>query len=555
MKDPNGFDELARRKLAEREFAFDRSHWTDMERLLTERDRKPGAWWPWMAAGVLLLGGATLWSTLGDDAVPGGTGAVAVAEQPEKLDPSTGPGAAVATTTPVQAASAATAHIQTDPAPVSMSTAPATDHAHKGTRARSDAMRTRAVSSSKADAGMTASAPGTAGSIDPHPAVTVSTTPTAHTLTNEATAAEPAQETFPMTVNTGSSAASSDQFTAASEAPKSTLAIVAEPGETTTTRNQPMASEVVQPPPTSTDPQVSEPSHAEHEAEASDTEAPTALAAEPSTMPPSPPAWLAVRTPVELSALGGVFFTDATYGGDGTETWGASTERLNAAGSGIEGVWNIGAHFGLGTGAFLSSYRERLRTAGYDRTDQELTNSYFWVPYDTMVLTVTGTDTIGAVIYNITELVPTTVYDLGHTTDTSYHTTVLRAPRTVTNTVRYVEVPLLLDAHTSCGRWVFGARGGPTLGLLAGRQTTVPGDGGAGYTDLEQSAFRSLTFGCMARAYVRYRLSSAWSIGLEPTWREQLGNTLRDADIQRRGHAFGGYLSLSYRLTPRNAAP
>ena len=62
MKDPNGFDELARRKLAERDFAFDQSHWTDMEHLLAERDRKPKAWWPWMAAGVLLLGGGALWA-------------------------------------------------------------------------------------------------------------------------------------------------------------------------------------------------------------------------------------------------------------------------------------------------------------------------------------------------------------------------------------------------------------------------------------------------------------------------------------------------------------
>jgi hypothetical protein len=51
MKDPHGFDEIARQKLAGREHAFDDAHWSHMERLL--RERKPKAWWPWMAAALL----------------------------------------------------------------------------------------------------------------------------------------------------------------------------------------------------------------------------------------------------------------------------------------------------------------------------------------------------------------------------------------------------------------------------------------------------------------------------------------------------------------------
>ena len=71
MKDPNGFDELARRQLAEREFTFDPEHWTAMEQLLAERERRPKGWWPWMAAGIVLLGGVALWSvTKGDVARP-----------------------------------------------------------------------------------------------------------------------------------------------------------------------------------------------------------------------------------------------------------------------------------------------------------------------------------------------------------------------------------------------------------------------------------------------------------------------------------------------------
>jgi hypothetical protein len=106
MKDPNGFDELARRKLAERDFAFDPSHWTDMEQLLFERDRKPMGWWPWMAAGVLLLGGAAVWSVLSDEAasLPGAKGPVI--ERVERLKTITEPVTMVEAATPSEASRA-----------------------------------------------------------------------------------------------------------------------------------------------------------------------------------------------------------------------------------------------------------------------------------------------------------------------------------------------------------------------------------------------------------------------------------------------------------------
>jgi hypothetical protein len=139
-----------------------------------------------------------------------------------------------------------------------------------------------------------------------------------------------------------------------------------------------------------------------------------------------------VRTPFEFSVLGGPFSTTGTYSGSGTETWEANTERQNTLGFGIEGVWNLGGHFGVGTGAHFSSYQEQLRTEGSSRTDQTLTNSYFWMPHDTMVLMVVDTVTLGATDYYVTELVPTTINELGVDTDTSYSTTVLRERRTVT---------------------------------------------------------------------------------------------------------------------------
>ena len=250
-----------------------------------------------------------------------------------------------------------------------------------------------------------------------------------------------------------------------------------------------------------------------------------------------------------------MFSSTSIYGGDGTETWGARTERQNTPGFGIEGVWNIGKHFGLGAGAHYGSYRETLHTEVLSRTDQTLTNSYYWMPHDTMVLTVLGTDTIGAIIYNVTELVPWTIYELGVDTDTAYHNTVVRAPRTVTNTTSHVEIPLLLDAHTTCGRWVFGIRGGPTFGLLTSREGSVPGDGDQGFTELDTRTFRTMTWGCTVRGYARYRISGTWSLGLEPTWRQQLGNALAGDDVQRRGSAIGACLSVSYRIADKSAAP
>lgn len=343
--------------------------------------------------------------------------------------------------------------------------------------------------------------------------------------------------------------------TTSSQGTGTATAEVAEPVAPSVDPSQHEITAPVQEPLENTAPDPSEQSADALDPNAPGKETPAPGLPEPSAAPPAPPAWLAVRTPFELSLLGGVFSTTSDYSGSGTENWGASTQRQNTSGFGLEGVWNIGAHFGLGIGAHYSSYKERLLTEEFSQTDQTLTNSYFWTAHDTMVLTVTGTDTIGAVIYNITELVPMTINELGVDTDTSYSTAVLRERRTVTNTVNYVEIPLLLDAHTSRGRWVFGLRGGPTLGLLTSKQGSIPGEGEAGYADLKERTFNSMTFGCMARAYARYRLSSTWSIGLEPTWRQQLGNTFGDADVQRRGNAFGGYLSLTYRFASKTVVP
>lgn len=554
MKDPNGFDELARQKLAERDHAFDPSHWSDMERLLAERERKPKARWPWVAAGVLLLGGAALWSVTGEETASMHSKDGEVTEQMASSTTTSETTAAVQVSSSTQGSPAADGQPQRPEAsPVEeviteVVNAPRTQASSAG---RTAVAHPRAEVAAPADAQASAVLvpPGT--SIDPENMQPMKVTLTDNTPPNVSPAFnnpepisdppgpvdDPAVAIVP-TATTSEVPATSTPDMANMAAPKTDPgnAVVPEPVQ------QPLE------PANGTSTITPEPS-------ASGTEPPAPGVVDPSVAPPGPAEWLAARTPFELSLLGGAFSTTGDYRGSGTETWKANTERQNTLGFGMEGVWNFGPHFGLGLGAHFSSYKERLTTSALSRTDEVLSNSYFWVQHDTMVLTVVGDTTIGATTYNITELVPITISELGIDTDTTYNTTVLRDRRTVTNTVNYVEIPLLLDAHTSGGRWVFGVRGGPTVGLLTSKQGAIPGESETGYADLNERTFRSMTLGATARAYARYRLSSAWSIGLEPTWRQQLGNAFGDAEVQRRGNAFGGYLSLSYRFAPKSVVP
>lgn len=548
MKDTNGFDELARRKLAERRFAFDETHWADMEQLLNERARKPKLWWPWTVAGVLLLGAGALWLGTEQEAPSASGNNVAVVE-------------------PTAPQSAADVHVRSENAAPASETIPSTTTGKSqpesegivepSTTSPSGASTTKGTTSV-----LKSSAPSflrQARANAPSPTAEETTMPVQaaqHNGTNEEPAAVITTSTTIADASSGNIASSHPSEATGTIDPvaSQTVPPVSEPTAGTgseavtpgTAIAEPIDITSAQEPPA-----VPTTANTDVAATGNEPSAPEAPSA-PATAPPPPSTWLAIRTPFELTALGGMFSTSSVYSGSGTEDWNASVDRQNMPGFGLEGVWNLNDHFALGTGAHYGSYRERLHTGGSISTDRVLTNNYFWVPYDTMVLTVIGTDTIGATIYNITELVPTTVYDLEHTTDTTYNTTVLRQARTVTNTVSYLEIPLLLDAHTSRNRWVFGLRGGPSLGLVTSKQGTVPGDGEAGFTALKDRTFRSLTLGCSARAYVRYRLSSTWSIGVEPTWRQQLGNAFNDGTVQRRANALGVYLSLSYRFAPKS---
>ncbi len=544
MKDPNGFDELARQKLAERDHAFDPAHWTDMQRLLAERERKPNVWWPWMAAGVLLLGGATLWSVADEEIASSPSPTVAVVEEVERSTKTSENTATAQVSSSTQASSEA--HAQTlrpeaTPKKEELGHQLPAGEA-KGLRLPAGDQQGHTLLAGEAK--------------DHHMDVVILPSTTVKPEKEPSTKATISDTTEPDRTSELKDAESGIEPTASGSETSWIINTVnkdlVEPRIDTEIA---IVQESDAPPIEPAVENPAEPSTATAEPTAPGPGAPAPAVVEPSIAPVAPPEWLAVRRPFELSLLGGGFSTTSDYRGSGTETWKASTERQNTLGVGIEGVWNIGRYFALGIGAHHSSYKERLIAEELSRTDELRTNSYFWMPFDTIVLTVVDTVTIGATEYFVSELVPITINVLGIDTDTSYNTTVLRQRRSSTNTVHYIEFPLLLDAHTSCGRWVFGLRGGPTVGLLTSKQGMIPSASETGYSDLDERTFSTLNIGATARAYARYRLCSAWSIGVEPTWRQQLGNAFADPDVQRRGAAFGGYLSLSYRFAPKSIVP
>jgi hypothetical protein len=144
--------------------------------------------------------------------------------------------------------------------------------------------------------------------------------------------------------------------------------------------------------------------------------------------------------------------------------------------------------------------------------------------------------------------ITTTVNVLTLGEDSTATTTRVRDARDPVNRTSYLEVPLLFDAHLVQGRWSMGLRGGPTVGLLTGRTGSIPNTTNDGYIELGDQAFREVLFGWTARAYLRYRWNAAWSIGIEPAMRGLFSNSLSEGDVQRRSSAFGGMISLSYRL-------
>lgn len=262
--------------------------------------------------------------------------------------------------------------------------------------------------------------------------------------------------------------------------------------------------------------------------------------------PASVPPIIPERAPWEISVLGGLFTSTTTYHGGESADWSNGSGSAASPGFGAE-VMHTGRNISLGFGLHYGIYAERMRTEAVDRTTTTMDHFWYLAAVDTSVLVVTDTMAGTPPSYHAHN-VDTTLYVLAHGTDTVVDHQHLRDARDAVNRVSYLEIPLLADAHLVQGRWNLGLRGGPTIGLLTGRRGSLPDPGGEGYVAFHDVAFREVVFGYMARAYIRYRFTAGWSIGLEPELRGQLFNNLEANGLARRSMAKGVLLSLTYRL-------
>ncbi|MBK6830066.1 MAG: hypothetical protein IPG92_04620 [Flavobacteriales bacterium] len=258
-----------------------------------------------------------------------------------------------------------------------------------------------------------------------------------------------------------------------------------------------------------------------------------------------PPPIIGARAPWEIGLVGGLFNTTSTYTGGTSDTWDVDAQRTPAFGA---EMMHMGRNFGIGGGLHYGTYADRLITPEEYRTIISTNQTWSLIFVDTTVLVITGTftDSSGQ-IFHTGQNVNITVGQLRSDLDSTLSSVRIREARERINRTSYFEVPLLLDAHLVQGRWSLGVRGGPTVGMLTQRQGSIPSDG-EGYTDFNDVAMRTWTLGWTARAYVRYRFNSAWSVGIEPAARGQLMDSFEEQGITRRSNAIGCMLSLSYRL-------
>jgi hypothetical protein len=222
-------------------------------------------------------------------------------------------------------------------------------------------------------------------------------------------------------------------------------------------------------------------------------------------------------------------------------------ESVNGWSGGIE-LMRMGRNIGIGGGVHYVQYAERLHAPDIMRTTEQQVQYYFMSTLDTTILMITDSLLINGEYYHTGSSANVTINVIQQGLQTVSNTERIREARMRINRTSYLEVPLLLDAHLTQGRWQLGLRGGPTAGVLTFRRGSIPDDTGDGYVDLEDRQFRSLVLGYTARAYIRHRFNAGWSAGLEPMLRGHLTNGLEGEGLVRRPSALGGMFSLTYRF-------
>jgi hypothetical protein len=527
MNNAEHFDDLARRKLDERTFPFDEGHWQAMQQVLAaERRRKRrGLYWG-LAAGLLLLIGGGVALLRSDDAIT----APPVAEVHEEV-PATAPNAP--TNTP-----AAPSTVQ-QPA-----TAPQAASSTGPMQQRDTSDAPTAAASTEKPSGRPAQRATTATPANRRPA----TPPRAISGTNDA--APKARDAQRNDQPVGTAAAGGTGTTATADlnaAPAATLKAAPKddghPGGAVPAAGATAAGGNTLPPDTartaystSEDPHETAPKPV---ANGHDSLPPAT--AQPAAPPVIPPA-----SPWELTVWGGVQRTNSTYSG-AEVPWSGTISDATAPAFGAE-VMHMGRNIGLGAGLHYITYAERYQQPGLYTDIVAIDPVYSLIQVDTSLLFVTGSYTQNGQVYYTTELMDTFIYVLDVSADTTVTRVTTQQGVDRVNQVSYLELPLFVDGHLDAGRWRFGLRGGPTVGLLTGRRGAMPIIDPSGVINLEDQPFREYMFGWTMRGYVRYRLGERWWLGVEPMMRGQLMNAYSTGSLERRSTGMGIGFSVSWRL-------
>ena len=551
----NEFDELARRKLNDQAFPFEEAHWLQAEQdIAAQRGRKRGGFWI-LGAAALLMVGTTGWWMLRDAEIVAEPLASTATEV--RVDEST---VALSTMEKSTDASAPSASSSTRASSVNTGTnenaIPAAHNDHAASPATSSA--TTGTASTNAKASVTKATSTSTGK---------SSTPQAERNTTlkatGVTSASVEASSTAATTTTGTTPGTSDPLAAGNAAitPTSaittsapTLAAVAAPDQGPTASPQASIPEaIVDRSVVTIDGQAVNVDTLDHTelisllTAASTTSPSDSATAAPVTAAPAVPPIIPDRAPWEISLMGGAFSSTSTYSGGNTDSWSNGITPETTMGYGAE-LMHMGRNIGLGFGIHYGTYSERIKVDAIDNTMVDRWNYWYLAPVDTTILFITDTVTQNGQVYYVGQSINTTVNVITLGSDSTVTTIRVRDARELRVTTSYLEIPLLFDAHVVQGRWSMGLRGGPTVGLLTGRTGALPNSTNDGYTELGDQAFREVVFGYTARAYISYRWNAAWSIGIEPALRGQFSNSLSEGDVQRHTRAFGGMISLSYRL-------
>jgi hypothetical protein len=249
----------------------------------------------------------------------------------------------------------------------------------------------------------------------------------------------------------------------------------------------------------------------------------------------------------KLSLLGSFWNNSTQIGGLVPETWMDHVEGARTAGFGVE-VMRSYRHFGWGTGVHYTSYGEFAEVDPEFITLSESFKYWYLTPVDTTVWIITDSVFNGESYTYLGYSESRTINTIESAYDTITTTEKLRDARRIQNRVSYFEIPLIADIHAGKGRWVFGLKGGPTIGKLVERNGALPNPDGSGYNELSSVGFQQWIPGYNIRAYVDYKIGMRWSLGVQGGKRGFFGNTLSGGPYTRNTDAWGGMISLSYML-------